>query len=576
MLLAIPGAARVAAATAASQLFTFGANEYGQLGTATNNGNGKPNPTPAPIALPGAGGLVTQVSTGAKFSLVTTSAGQLYAFGLNQYGQLGSATNAETTNANPVPTPISLPEATGPVTAFAAGPQFALAATSTGQLYSFGENEFGQLGNTSNIATSKANPTPTLVTLPGASGPVTQIAAGGDHSLVLTSTDQLYSFGYNYYGQLGTTENVGTGNPNPTPRLIGLPGATGPITEISAGAFQSLVLTSTGQLYSFGNNQFGELGTASKSGTEMPTATPTPVSLPGATGPVTQIASGGFFSLAATSTGQLYSFGENRFGQLGNTMNIGTENANPTPTLVGLPGATGSITLLSAGGRHSLVATSGSQLYAFGLNGSGQLGNPINSGTATANPTPVPVEIPTGGTIQAVGQGEAANHALVLVGEATPLAPGVTPIALPKGGPASPRPPVLTAVSLTNKRFRVARRDTAISAAKIPLGTSFRFVLSALADVRIAFTRSAAGLRSGHRCVAPSSRLRRGHAKHCTRTLTVGTLTRRNIGQGAGLVAFSGRLGHRALRPGSYRALLSATNSGGRSTSVAVSFTVVR
>jgi hypothetical protein len=136
--------------------------------------------------------------------------------------------------------------------------------------------------------------------------------------------------------------------------------------------------------------------------------------------------------------------------------------------------------------------------------------------------------------------------------------------------------PSLSSASLTNRRFRVGKKSTAISARKVPVGTSFRFRLSALARVQITITRSAKGLRRGRGCVAPTSKLKQAHAKGCTRTLTVGKLTRSNLRAGTNAIVFSGRIGKRALSPGTYKALLSASNVGGRSRPVALSFTVVR
>ena len=137
-------------------------------------------------------------------------------------------------------------------------------------------------------------------------------------------------------------------------------------------------------------------------------------------------------------------------------------------------------------------------------------------------------------------------------------------------------PPAITAARLTNRRFRVGRQATAISARKTPIGTSVHFTLSAAARLQIAITRSAPGLRHGHSCLAPSAKLKRAHAKRCTRTLTLGTLIRASEPEGADSFAFSGRIGHRALSPGAYHAVLSASNAGGRSKPVTLSFTVVR
>jgi Regulator of chromosome condensation (RCC1) repeat len=96
-------------------------------------------------------------------------------------------------------------------------------------------------------------------------------------------------------------------------------------------------------------------------------------------------------SAQGASAGQLYAFGENKFGQLGNAMNINTEAPNPTPALVGLSGATGTVTQVAVGFGHSLVLSAAGQLYAFGDNDYGQVGNAINIGTGAPNPTPTAV-----------------------------------------------------------------------------------------------------------------------------------------------------------------------------------------
>jgi 6-phosphogluconolactonase (cycloisomerase 2 family) len=143
---------------------------------------------------------------------------------------------------------------------------------------------------------------------------------------------------------------------------------------------------------------------------------------------------------------------------------------------------------------------------------------------------------------------------------------------------SSAGPPSITHASLTHKRFRVSAKPTALTARtrKAPLGTTFRFTLSTVATVRIQIRQLRPGLRKGHRCVAPSSTLRHAHAKRCTRLVSKGTLVRSSEPQGADAVAFSGRLGHTPLRPGSYRAALSASNAAGSSRTQTLSFKVVR
>jgi hypothetical protein len=136
--------------------------------------------------------------------------------------------------------------------------------------------------------------------------------------------------------------------------------------------------------------------------------------------------------------------------------------------------------------------------------------------------------------------------------------------------------PGLSSVTISNRRFRVGRNSTAVIARRAPTGTSFQFTLTAQAAVKIAITGSRGGMRRGRRCVAPSAKLRRAHARKCTRTIAVGTLRRLNLHVGTDAVSFSGRIGRRALNPGSYVAVLGASNAAGHSRKVALRFTVVR
>jgi alpha-tubulin suppressor-like RCC1 family protein len=412
-----------AAGAQTGELYAFGSNASGQLGSAINVGTY--NPVPAAVSMPGATGPVTQVSSGIRSSLVLTSTAQVYAFGENKYGQLGTPTGNETATPNPAPALVALPGATGPVTQVAAGLLFSLEVTSTGQLFSFGDNDHGQLGRAANSGSFLGNPFPALVSLPGATGPITQVAAGSAHALALTSSDQLYAFGSNRHGQLGNATNGETDNPNPVPALVSLPGETGSIVQIAAGWGQSLALTSSGQLFAFGRNTNGELGNTTNVETETPNPVPALVSLPGASGPIVEIAAGYEHAMALTSSGQLYSFGSNVYGQLGRAANSGTNNPNPKAALVTLPGATGQITQISAGQEHSVALTSTGQIYTFGSNQEGQLGRSENLEVFAANPVPalVPLTIPAGMSVADLGGGSSARHTLVALVAPSPPDP---------------------------------------------------------------------------------------------------------------------------------------------------------
>jgi hypothetical protein len=134
-------------------------------------------------------------------------------------------------------------------------------------------------------------------------------------------------------------------------------------------------------------------------------------------------------------------------------------------------------------------------------------------------------------------------------------------------------------------RFGVTNSPFVVSGAKTPLfgsaavrrhrkGTTFKYTLSEAATVRIVISQRRPGRRKGMRCVAPRRSLR---AKaRCTRIIRKGTLVRVSR-QGPNSVVFSGRIGSKALSPGSYSATITAAdaakNTSGPKT---ISFRIVK
>src|SRR5450759_2645146 len=166
------------ALTSTGQVLAWGYNRQGQLGN------------------------VTAIAGGGLHSLARTSTGQVLAWGYNHEGELGNGTTTDSST----PVAVSLPSGTT-VTAIDGGGDHSLALTSTGQVLAWGLNAYGQLGN----GTTTNSSTPVAVSL--ASGTtVTAIAGGGLHSLALTSSGQVLAWGYNGHGELGngTTTNSST------------------------------------------------------------------------------------------------------------------------------------------------------------------------------------------------------------------------------------------------------------------------------------------------------------------------------------------------------------------------------
>ena len=133
--------------------------------------------------------------------------------------------------------------------------------------------------------------------------------------------------------------------------------------------------------------------------------------------------------------------------------------------------------------------------------------------------------------------------------------------------------PALTGLRVTARRFRVGPSATPLVAGT-PRGTRFRYMLSEPALVTFAIARRVPGRRSGRRCVRPTRRLL--GAKRCRRYVSVGSLRRMSMA-GSLSVPFSGRIGRKALVPGSYRLRVTATDeAGNRSLPATATFTVVR
>lgn len=364
-----------------------------------------------------------------------------------------------------------------------------------------------------------------------------------------SAAGQLYAFGLNDSGELGSTTNNDSGNPNPTPGLVSLPGATGPVVQAAAGGEDTLAVTSTGQLYAFGGNQTGELGRATNSGTLNPSPTPAPVALPGATGPVVQVAAGSEHSLAVTSTGQLYSFGDNSFGQLGFPFNSGTANANPMPALVELPGGVSVETVARGPGAfHTLAVLADLSVVTGSLLG-GTVGRPYSAQLASsggagrvewsARGLPAGLALdPAAGTISGTPTTAGAFTVNVIVTDAdriaasrtlslmiAPSAPSVSSVPVLSGLVVFPRRISLAGRTVHGRCQPLARSNRRARPCRMKLKLHLTFSMSAAGTVTLTFARVNTGRRVNGRCTKPT---RRNHRHpHCTRLTTLpGSITR--------------------------------------------------
>jgi len=267
-------------------LWSWGANSNGELGDGTTDD--KLNPTQESSGATN----WTGADAGSDFTVGIKSDGTLWAWGDNYFSQLGDGTDTD----KPNPTQ----ESTGARdwTRVSTGSSHVLAVKNDGTLWSWGYNYSGQLGNGTTLGSASPAQEGSGAT------DWSSISAGGAHSVGIKSDGTLWSWGSNYYTQLGdaTSED----KPNPTQERSG---ATN-WSSMSAGATHTIAIKADGTLWSWGHNKYGALG----DGTTIDKSSPIQESSKSTDW--SSVGGGGFHSIALKSDGTLWSWGSNSYGQV--------------------------------------------------------------------------------------------------------------------------------------------------------------------------------------------------------------------------------------------------------------------
>ncbi|XP_037631297.1 probable E3 ubiquitin-protein ligase HERC6 [Sebastes umbrosus] len=319
-------------------VLSCGHNALGQLGRKKR----KDGKTPARVE--GLGDVVS-IACGQDHCLAVCASGQVFSWGAGEDGQRGILPNLLSSRLSQVPIPLQIP-----VIQVACGNTHSLALTKGGDVFSWGSNSHGQLGQGKEVSLQYV---PDLVcALSGVA--VTQISAGATHSLFLTLPGLVYCCGANKSGQLGLNrvDEKGRFNICMVPALKPLG-----VSFISCGEAHTAVLTQDGEVFTFGEGSHGQLGHRSSANEVRPRL------LDGLDGPASQISCGRRHTLVLGSSGQLWAFGHGAKGQIG----TGRSEDSPTPTLVQLPWTTDSAEAIpsdlkiSAGWNTNFTYTSPTQ-----------------------------------------------------------------------------------------------------------------------------------------------------------------------------------------------------------------------
>jgi len=387
------GYTHTCAVTRSGSVKCWGSNSYGELGNGTTTGS------PRPVDVISLTPPIKAVSSGRWFSCALTSSGGVKCWGYNQSGQLGDGTTENHT------TPVDVTGLSSGVIAISTGFSHACALLNSGGVKCWGENESGQIGDGTLV--DKTSP----VDVTGLGSGVVAISAGGSHTCAITISGNLYCWGYNRYGQIGdgsTTDRVtptpvsglgvnatkvsanfkhtcallsngtikcwggndsgqlgdGTTTESHLPVTVLAPPASSLI--VSSGGTHTCAIDNSGRVWCWGDNSYGQIGDGTTTGRLSP------VNVSGMVGEVVMVSAGQWHTCAVTSSNNARCWGYNYTGQLGN----GTYTSSSLP--VDVTGLSTNAVFISAGTSHTCAITASRGVKCWGRNSDGQLGDGTN------------------------------------------------------------------------------------------------------------------------------------------------------------------------------------------------------
>jgi alpha-tubulin suppressor-like RCC1 family protein len=295
------------------------------------------------------------------------SSGELFLWGVNNFGQLGNGvTTSEFTIVYPPVTPIT--NFTDWVSV-STSEQSTVALRDNGTLWSFGYNYYGQLGD--GTTENRSSPVSVL----GGFTDWESVSSGGTHTVGIRSNGTLWSFGYNGDGQLGDGLSYTTKS-----SPVSVIGGFTDWSSVSCGSSHTLGVRDNGTLWGFGSNAFGFIG----DGTVVSRSSP--VSVIGGFTDWSSVSCGFSHTAGIRSNGTLWTWGLNSFGGY-DYGSIGDGTAVSRSSPVSVIGGFTDWSSVSCGNNHTIGLRDNGTLWSFGRNNYGYLGD----GTTEDRSSPVSV-----------------------------------------------------------------------------------------------------------------------------------------------------------------------------------------
>ncbi|KAL2629156.1 hypothetical protein R1flu_013842 [Riccia fluitans] len=333
-------------------VYAWGRGDFGQLGLGDDSDRDHPALVQSLLDKD-----ILHVAAGDFHTAFVTGDGELYTTGSNECGQLG----AKMRELQLSPIRVAALD-TYIITHVSCGQNHTVAVTDSGALASWGAAEFGQVGH-KEAAGSVDSVQPRIV-----KGTrelqFARVACGAAHTIALTGSGDVYTFGQGGFGALGHGSREDVITPQLVEKLWGLG-----IVQVACGENHSAALSADGQVFTWGRGKYGQLGNGTVDSEFRPVAV-TALS----DQMIVQIICGGDHTMAVNSEGELFAWGRNLWGQTGTGLQ---EDALLPVKILSLKGE--HIIQVSAGARHSVALTDKGKVFGWGDSEQGQLGERTSS-----------------------------------------------------------------------------------------------------------------------------------------------------------------------------------------------------
>ena len=321
------------------RVWGWGYNNFGELGT-----NSSFFPL-TPVSILGVNKTFCNISSGQRYTALLDKNGQVWGLGYNDFAQLGDNTKIKKS------TPVSILGNKKTFCKINAYQYSTSGIDKNGQLWSWGLNSNGQLGNNSLIAVS------TPVSILGAKKTFCSITGGQYYTIGIDKNGQVWGWGYNLQGQLGINSVVCTSTP------VSILGAKKTFCGIDSSNNSLIGVDKNGQVWGWGSNQYGVLGVNSKINKS------TPVSILGNKKTFCVICVGFYHAAGIDKNGQVWTWGLNQYGQLGTNKSTASQL-----TPVSILGTNKTFCRIYSGLNNIIGIDNHNAIWTWGYNDYGQLG----------------------------------------------------------------------------------------------------------------------------------------------------------------------------------------------------------